>query len=111
MRVAKNKPAAAIITTQPPIVKIVVPIPPVDGKLEILVLTISTFLTVPIAGLSSVTVKVDFTVWSSPEIVAPFTEIDQAVNLPVVGSIVSSITIVYTVSFNVYPLGAFVSFK
>lgn len=111
MRVAKNKPAAAIITTQPPIVKIVVPIPPVDGKLEILVLTISTFSTVPIAGVSSVTVKVELTVWSSPEIVAPFTEIDQAVNLPVVSSIVASITIVYTVSFNVYPSGAFVSFK
>lgn len=32
LRLAKNKPAAMIMIAHPPIVKIVVPIPPVDGR-------------------------------------------------------------------------------
>ena len=38
LRVAKNRPAAIIIMAHPPTVKIVVPIPPVEGREEILVL-------------------------------------------------------------------------
>ena len=34
LRLAKNRPAAAIMITHPAIVKIVVPIPPVDGRAE-----------------------------------------------------------------------------
>ena len=37
LRLAKNKPAAAIMMRHPAIVKIVVPIPPVDGRAESLV--------------------------------------------------------------------------
>lgn len=41
LRLAKNKPAAAIMMMHPPMVKIVVPIPPVDGKEDSLVFLIS----------------------------------------------------------------------
>ena len=44
LRLAKNKPAAAIMIKHPPIVKIVVPIPPVPGRAESLV---SVILTAP----------------------------------------------------------------
>ena len=37
LRLAKNRPAAAIMMRHPAIVKIVVPIPPVDGRAESLV--------------------------------------------------------------------------
>ena len=37
MRLAKNKPAAVTMIRHPAIVKIVVPIPPVDGRAESLV--------------------------------------------------------------------------
>ena len=40
LRHAKNKPAAAIMMRHPAIVKIVVPIPPVDGREESVVFTI-----------------------------------------------------------------------
>ena len=43
LRHAKNKPAAAIMMRHPAIVKIVVPIPPVDGRVEPFLLT--TFVT------------------------------------------------------------------
>ena len=43
LRLAKNRPAATIMIAQPPIVKIVVPIPPVDGRVEPFLLT--TFVT------------------------------------------------------------------
>ena len=41
LRLAKNKPAAAIMIPQPTIVKIVVPIPPVAGRAESLVSVIA----------------------------------------------------------------------
>lgn len=37
LRVAKYRPAAVTMITQPPMVKIVVPIPPVEGRSERLV--------------------------------------------------------------------------
>ena len=39
LRLAKNRPAATIMMAQPPMVKIVVPMPPVEGRLANFVLT------------------------------------------------------------------------
>lgn len=44
LRLAKNRNAAAIMIAQPPMVKIVVPMPPVEGRAESLV-SVSVSLT------------------------------------------------------------------
>ena len=60
MRLAKNKPAAVTIIRHPAIVKIVVPIPPVDGREESLVFFTSTFFSLP-----SIVIVLSFSVPSS----------------------------------------------
>ena len=49
LRLAKNRPAAAIMIRHPPMVKIVVPIPPVEGRLETFVFLISVVVVSPLS--------------------------------------------------------------
>ena len=65
LRVAKYRAAAIIIIAQPPIVKIVVPIPPVDGREDNLVFGMSVTVTPSpfVTFFNSVTVPVLVLVW------------------------------------------------
>ena len=81
LRLAKNRPAAAIMIAHPAIVKIVVPMPPVSGKAESLVSVIE-----PLA-------------------------VRVAVAFPSLSGDVICNSISLSVLLTLYPSGAFVSWK